>query len=68
MPAPVPPQGDLKDEEKKILEALGRDELQVDVLTRKCGLPSPVVSATLLKLEMKRRVRQMPGKVFTRTD
>ena len=68
MPAPLPPQGDLKDEEKKILEALGRDELQVDVLTRKCGLPSPVVSATLLKLEMKRRVRQMPGKVFTRTD
>jgi DNA processing protein len=47
---------------------LGRDELQVDVVTRKCGLPSPVVSATLLKLEMKRRVRQMPGKVFTRID
>ena len=68
MPAPAPPQGNLNEEEKKILEALGRDELQVDVLTRKCGLPSPVVSATLLKLEMKRRVRQMPGKVFTRID
>ena len=68
MPAPAPPRGDLNEEEKRILEALGRDELQVDVLTRKCGLPSPVVSATLLKLEMKRRVRQMPGKVFTRTD
>jgi DNA processing protein len=68
MPTPAPPQGNLSAEEKKILEALGRDELQVDVLTRKCGLPSPVVSATLLKLEMKRRVRQMPGKVFTRID
>jgi DNA processing protein len=68
MPAPAPPQGNLNEEERKILEALGRDELQVDVVTRKCGLPSPVVSATLLKLEMKRRVRQMPGKVFTRID
>ena len=68
MPAPLSPQGNLNEEERKILQALGRDELQVDVLTRKCGLPSPVVSATLLKLEMKRRVRQMPGKVFTRID
>lgn len=68
MPVPAAPQGNLSEEEKKILETLGRDELQVDVLTRKCGLPSPVVSATLLKLEMKRRVRQMPGKVFTRID
>jgi hypothetical protein len=27
-----------------------------------------VVSATLLKLELKHRVRQMPGKYFTRID
>lgn len=68
MPAPAPPQGNLNEEEKRILEVLGRDELQVDLVTRKCGLPSRVVSATLLKLEMKHRVRQMPGKVFTRID
>ena len=68
MPTPAPPQGNLNEDEKRILEALGWDELQADVITRKCGLPSPVVSATLLKLEMKRRVRQMPGKVFTRID
>ena len=68
MPSPNPPPGNLGEQERKVLEALGREEMHMDVLTRKCGLPSPVVSATLLKLEMKRRVRQMPGKYFTRID
>jgi len=68
MPAPNPPQGNLGEQERRVLEALGREEMHMDVLTRKCGLPSPAVSATLLKLEMKRRVRQMPGKYFTRID
>jgi DNA processing protein len=68
MPVPVAPTGNLGEEEKKVLEGLGREEMHVDVLTRKCGLPSPVVSATLLKLELKHRVRQMPGKYFTRID
>ena len=68
MPAPKPPPANLGEQETKVLEALGREEMQVDELTRKCGLPSPVVSATLLKLEIKRRVRQMPGKYFTRID
>ena len=68
MPAPVAPKGNLGEEEKKVLEGLGREEMHMDVLTRKCGLPSPVVSATLLKLELKHRVRQMPGKYFTRID
>jgi DNA processing protein len=68
MPAPTPPSGDLGPEERKVLDGLGREEMHLDVLTRKCGLPSPVVSATLLKLEIKRRVRQMPGKYFTRID
>jgi DNA processing protein len=68
MPVPVTPEGNLGPEEKKVLEGLGREEVHMDLLTRKCGLPSPVVSATLLKLELKHRVRQMPGKYFTRID
>ena len=68
MPTPNPPQGDLGEQEKRVLQALAREEMHMDELTRKCGLPSPAVSATLLKLEMKRRVRQMPGKYFTRID
>jgi DNA processing protein len=68
MPSPNLPQGNLGEQERMVLEALGREEMHMDVLTRKCGLPSPTVSATLLKLEMKRWVRQMPGKYFTRID
>jgi DNA processing protein len=68
MPSINLPQGNLGEQERKVLEALGREEMHMDVLTRKCGLPSPAVSATLLKLEMKRWVRQMPGKYFTRID
>jgi len=68
MPSINLPQGNLGEQERKVLEALGREEMHMDILTRKCGLPSPAVSATLLKLEMKRWVRQMPGKYFTRID
>ena len=68
MPSINLPLGNLGEQERKVLEALGREEMHMDILTRKCGLPSPAVSATLLKLEMKRWVRQMPGKYFTRID
>jgi len=33
---------------------------------RKSGLPSSAVSVALLSLEMKRVVRQLPGKLFIR--
>ena len=68
MPSSPRTPDDFGEEEKKVFEALGREEMHLDVLTRKCGLPSPKVSATLLKLELKHRVRQMPGKYFTRID
>ncbi len=37
-----------------------------DEVIRKSGLPPSAVSVALLSLEMKRIVRQLPGKVFAR--
>ncbi len=59
---------DLSPEEKKILEVMQTEEMQMDVLIQKCGLPSPAVSSSLLRLEMRKLVRQLPGKVFIKTD
>jgi DNA-binding IclR family transcriptional regulator len=38
----------------------------VDELIRACGLPASTVNVALFSLEMKRLVRQMPGKIFVR--
>lgn len=56
--ADLPP---LPDEERKVLAAVGHDESTVDRIIDACGLPAPVVTATLMKLEMKRLVRCLPG-------
>jgi DNA processing protein len=52
--------------EEKVLTALGEDERHVDEVIRATGLTSACVSSTLLALEMKRVVRQLPGKIFVR--
>jgi len=52
---------DLALDEQTILTALGSDESGIDRLIDLTGLPPATVSATLLKLEMKRLVRPLPG-------
>jgi DNA processing protein len=52
--------------EQKILAALGDEETTVDEVIQRSGLTSACVSATLLALEMKRLVRQFPGKLYAR--
>jgi DNA processing protein len=52
--------------EQKIFDAVGDDETAVDEVIRRSGLTSAEVFATLLRLEMRRLVRQMPGKRFVR--
>lgn len=56
----------LEPEERTIYDALGDDEIHIDALTSKCGLPSYEVSSTLLALEMRRLVKQLPGSRFIR--
>lgn len=53
--------------EAKVFEVLGVEEWHLDQIIQKTGLPSGQVSSTLLRLEMKKLVRQLPGKYFVRT-
>ncbi|MDE1171819.1 MAG: DNA-processing protein DprA [Verrucomicrobium sp.] len=66
--APRPAPEGLNPQEQAVFDALAEDETPVDTLIAKCGLPSGQVFSTLLRLEMKRLVRQLPGKLFVRTD
>lgn len=52
--------------EQQVFDALGAEEMGLDDVIRRSGLPASAVSAALLGLEMKRLVRQLPGKVFQR--
>jgi DNA processing protein len=65
---PRPAPADLGADERKILEALGTEEAHADQVIRATELPPAVVVAGLLKLEMRRLVRQLPGRLFVRTD
>ena len=56
----------LSDNEQKVYDALGDEEWSIDEVIRRSGLPSSAVSVALLGLEMKRLVRQLPGKVFVK--
>jgi len=52
---------DLPPEETAVLEAVGTDETPIDLIIESTGLPAPTVTATLLKLEIARRIRRLPG-------
>jgi len=56
----------LSENEQKAYDCLGTEEMSTDDVIRKSGLPSSAVSVALLGLEMKRLVRQLPGKLFVR--
>ena len=64
----VLPALELSENEKKAYDALGDEELNTDDVIRRSGLPSSAVSVALLSLEMKRLVRQLPGKIFVRNS
>jgi DNA processing protein len=64
----VLPALELTDHEQKVFGTLDSEELTIDDVIRKCGLPSSTVSVTLLSLEMKRLVKQLPGKLFVRNQ
>jgi DNA processing protein len=56
----------LSENEQKTYDALDHEERSIDEVIRQSGLPSSAVSVALLGLEMKRLVRQLPGKMFLR--
>jgi DNA processing protein len=67
-PKPRPLPSNLSGDEEKVYAAIERDETPIDLITQTTGLPSGTVSSVLLRLEMKKLVRQLPGKVFVRTS
>ena len=63
----VLPALELNENEQKIFAAVkSDDETSIDEIIRASGLPSSAVSVGLLSLEMKRLVKQLPGKLFVR--
>lgn len=56
----------LSDLEKKILAQLEQGEATIDKLAEALEQPASTVSVSLLQLEMKSLVKQLPGKYFTK--
>jgi DNA processing protein len=64
----VLPALELSESEQRVYDSLSHEESSIDEVIRRSGLPSSAVSVALLSLEMKRVVRQLPGKLFVRNQ
>jgi DNA processing protein len=64
----VLPALELSENEKLVYDALSNGESSIDEVIRCSGLPSSAASVALLGLEMKRVVKQLPGKLFVRNN
>jgi DNA processing protein len=58
----------LSENEQKVYDALSNETSNIDEVIRHSGLPSSAVSVALLGLEMKRLIRQLPGKMFVKNS
>lgn len=59
-------QVDLSEPERQILSELTRGDATIDSLAEATGINTGRVGATLLQLELKSLVKQLPGKYFTK--
>ncbi len=57
---------ELSEEERRLLDALGREPKHVDEIAEELGLGVPEALTTLLSLEIKGVVRSLPGKFFVK--
>jgi DNA processing protein len=53
-------------DERRVYDAIETAETSIDVIATKSELPNGTVSSTLLRLELKRLVKQLPGKHFVK--
>src|SRR5262252_7157760 len=60
---PLPP---LSEDEQRVYDAIEATETSIDDIAEKTQLPSATISSTLLQLELKRLVKQLPGKYFVK--
>ncbi len=56
----------LTDDERRVYDAIRETETSIDDIATKSDLPSGTVSSHLLRLELKRLVKQLPGKYFVK--
>jgi DNA processing protein len=56
----------LEGDDAIIFEAIDATESHIDEIISRTGLPASTVSVTLLKMELKRLVKQLPGQFYTR--
>jgi DNA processing protein len=61
--APIPPMGE---EEKAIYDMLGDYPVHMDQIVRQGNREPSEVASTLLKMELRGLIRQLPGKMFVR--
>jgi DNA processing protein len=59
---------DLKPEQRLVYDAIDDEETPIDIIISKTNLPSGRVSSTLLLLEMKHLVKQLPGQHFVKLN
>src|SRR5438045_146760 len=62
----VRPLPELSESERSVYDAIEASETAIDAIAARCNLPSPTVSSVLLRLELKRLVKQLPGKYFVK--
>ena len=63
----VLPALELSENEQKVFDALrAEDESSIDEVSRRSGLPASAASVAVLSLEMKRIIKQLPGKLFVK--
>jgi len=58
----------LSDKEQKLVEIIFKKPLHIEEITDLCDMPSPEISVLLLTLEMKKLIRQLPGKYYAVED
>ena len=63
-PGPVETYLDLSDDENKVMTALRESDRSVDEIVSLAGLPASQVSVILMKLELRRLVKTLPGQRF----
>lgn len=56
----------LSEEERRVYDAIRETETSIDDIAAKAELASGIVSSALLRLELKRLVKQLPGKYFVK--
>ncbi len=64
--AAVRPLPELSEEERRVYDAINPTETAIDQIAATSELPSSTVSSVLLRLELKRLVKQLPGKYFVK--